>query len=110
MRIISAIMNSYWSHAIALQKLSYERSFKFSWILTLTEDISIRILCMRINSAILKFYWSHIIALKNCQMNVLISSAEFCLKQKLYAFKSCVRRDGGEFTVVMEKTVKIKPL
>ena len=26
MRIISAIMNFYWSHAIALQKLSNERS------------------------------------------------------------------------------------
>ena len=30
MRIISAIMNFYWSHAIALQKLSSERSFNFS--------------------------------------------------------------------------------
>ena len=27
MCIISAIMNYYWSHAIALQKLSIERSF-----------------------------------------------------------------------------------
>ena len=42
MRIISAIMNFYWSHAIPLQKLSDERSYKFSWILTLTEVISIR--------------------------------------------------------------------
>ena len=40
-RIISEIMNIYWSHAIALQKLSNERSYKFSWILTLTDDISI---------------------------------------------------------------------
>ena len=30
MRIISAIMNFYWSHAIPLQKLSHERSYKFS--------------------------------------------------------------------------------
>ena len=30
MRIISAIMNFYWSHAITLQKLSNERSYKFS--------------------------------------------------------------------------------
>ena len=28
-------MNFYWSHAIPLQKLSNERSYKFSWILTL---------------------------------------------------------------------------
>ena len=42
MRVISAIMNFYWSHSIALQKLSNERSYKFSWILTLTEVISIR--------------------------------------------------------------------
>ena len=30
MRLISAIMNFYWSHASALQKLSNERSYKFS--------------------------------------------------------------------------------
>ena len=42
MRVISAIMNFYWSHAIALQKLSNERYYKLSWILTLTEVISIR--------------------------------------------------------------------
>ena len=48
MRVISAIMNFYWSHSIALQKLSKERSYKFSWILTLTEVISIRSLTMRI--------------------------------------------------------------
>ena len=30
MRIISAIMNFYWSHTIPLQKLSNERSYKFS--------------------------------------------------------------------------------
>ena len=56
MRIISAIMNFYWSHAIAIRKLSNERSYKFSWILTLTEVISIRILHMRIISAIMNFY------------------------------------------------------
>ena len=39
MRLISAIMNFYWSHAIALQKLSNERSYKFSRILILTEVI-----------------------------------------------------------------------
>ena len=39
MRIIFAIMNFYWSHAI----LSNERSYKFSLILALTEVISIRI-------------------------------------------------------------------
>ena len=55
-RIISAIMNFYWSHAIPLQKLSNERSYKFSWILTLTEVISIRILRMRIISAIMNSY------------------------------------------------------
>ena len=32
MRVISAIMNFYWSHSIAFQKLSNERSYKFSWI------------------------------------------------------------------------------
>ena len=46
MRIFPPIMNFYWSHAIALQKLSNERSYKFSWILT--EVISIRSLTMRI--------------------------------------------------------------
>ena len=30
MRLISANMNFYWSHTIALQKLSNERSYKFS--------------------------------------------------------------------------------
>ena len=64
MRLISAIMNLYWSHTIALQKLSNERSYKFSWILTLTEVISIRILRMRIFSTIKNFYWSHAIALQ----------------------------------------------
>ena len=42
MRLISAIMSLYWSHAIALKKLSNERSYKFSWILTLTEVLSFR--------------------------------------------------------------------
>ena len=37
MRIISDIMHFYLSHAIALRKLSNERSYKFSWILTLAE-------------------------------------------------------------------------
>ena len=64
LRMISAIMNFYWSHAIALQKLSNERSYKFSWILTLTEVISIRILRMRIISAIMNIYWSHAIPLQ----------------------------------------------
>ena len=64
MRLISAIANFYWSHAIALQKLSNERSYTFSRILTLTEVISIRILHMRLISAIMNFYWSHAIALQ----------------------------------------------
>ena len=64
MRIISAIMKFYWSHDIALQKLSKECSYKFSRILTLTEVISIRILRMRIISAIMNFYWSHAISLQ----------------------------------------------
>ena len=59
-----AIMNWYWSHAIVLQKLSNERSYKFSWILPQTEVISIRILRMRIISAIINFYWSHAISLQ----------------------------------------------
>ena len=71
MCLISAIMNFYWSHAIALQKLSNERSYKFSWILTLTEVISIRILRMRLISAIMNFYWSHAMPFKNCPMIVL---------------------------------------
>ena len=64
MRIISAIMNFYWSHAIALPKLANECSYKFSLILTLTEVISIRTLRMRLISAIMNFYWSHAIALQ----------------------------------------------
>ena len=65
MRIISAIMNFYWSHAIPLQKLSNERSYKFSWILTLTELISIRILRMRLISDILNLYCqSHAVSLQ----------------------------------------------
>ena len=64
MRLISDIMNFYWPHAVPLQKLSNERSYKFSWILTLTEVISIRILRMRLISAIMNFYWSHAIALR----------------------------------------------
>ena len=67
-------MNFYWSHAIALQKLPNERSYKFSWILTLTEVLSIRILRVRLISAIMNFYWSHAyinipnIPFKNCPM------------------------------------------
>ena len=34
MRVISAIMNFYWSHAITFQKLSNEHSYKFNLILT----------------------------------------------------------------------------
>ena len=64
MRLIFAIMNFYWSQAIALQTLSNERSYKFSWILTLTEVICIRILRMRIISVIMKFYRSHAIPLQ----------------------------------------------
>ena len=56
MRVISAIIIFYWSHAIALQNLSNERSYKFSWILTLTEVMSIRIVRMRIISTIMNFY------------------------------------------------------
>ena len=51
-------------HAIALQKLSNERSYKFSWILTLTEVISIRTLRMHWISAVMNFYESHAIALQ----------------------------------------------
>ena len=56
MRLISAILNFNWSHAIAHQKLSNESSYKFSRILTLTEVISIRILRMRLISTIMNFY------------------------------------------------------
>ena len=63
MRIISAIVNFYWSYVIPLQKLSNEHSYEFSWILTLTE-VSIRILRMRLISAIMNFYWSHVIPLQ----------------------------------------------
>ena len=64
MHLISAIINFYGSHAIALQKLSNERSYKFSWILTLTEVTSIWVLCMHLISAIMNFYESHAIALE----------------------------------------------
>ena len=67
MRLISAIMNFYWFHSIAFQKLSNERSDKFSLILTLTEVISIRILRMRVISAIMNFYWSHSCSSKTVQ-------------------------------------------
>ena len=73
MHLISAIMNFYESHAIALEKLSNERSYKFSWILTLTEAISIIIL--RIIYTIMNFYWSMLLPFKNCP----ISSYKFSL-------------------------------
>ena len=76
MRLISAIMNFYWSHTIALQKLSNERSYKFSRILTLTEVMSIRIMRMRIIFAII-FFGPMLFPFKNCPMNVLISLTEF---------------------------------
>ena len=63
MRLISTIMNFYWSHVIDLQKLSNERSYKFIWILTLTEVVIIRILRMRIIYAIMNFYWTRAIPL-----------------------------------------------
>ena len=49
---------------MSLKILSNERSYKFSWILTLTEVISIRILRMRIIFAIMNFYCSHAIPLQ----------------------------------------------
>ena len=64
MSIISTIMNFYCSNVIAIQKLSNKRSYKFSWILTLTEVIIIRILRMCLFSAIMNFYSSNTIALQ----------------------------------------------
>ena len=75
MHLISAIMNFYESDAIALEKLSNERSYKFSWILTLTEAISIVILHMRIIYTIMNFYWSMLLHFKNCP----ISSYKFSI-------------------------------
>ena len=46
------------------KKPKNERYYKFSWILTLTEVISVRILRMRIISPIMNFYLSHAIALQ----------------------------------------------
>ena len=78
MRIISTIMNFYWSHAIALQELCNEHSYKFSWILTQTEVISIRIFRMRLISAIMNFYWFHAIPLPKCPiMELIIKSKRF---------------------------------
>ena len=57
-------MNFCRSHTIALQKLSNERSYKFSCILTLTEVISIRILLVRLILDIMHFYLSHTFALQ----------------------------------------------
>ena len=88
MRIISGIMNFYSFHAIPLQKQSNERSYKFNWILTLTEVISIRILSMRLiyyheflfGPMLLPFKNCPMnVLFKNCPMNVLISLAEFKL-------------------------------
>ena len=63
---------------LPFKKLSNECSYKFSWILTATEVISIRILRMRIISAIMNFYWSHAIALqKLSNERSFISLAEF---------------------------------
>ena len=65
MRIISATMNFYCCHAIPLQKLSNERSYKISWVfLTRTEVMSIIILRMRLISAIMNLYRSHAIPLQ----------------------------------------------
>ena len=52
MRVIFAIMNFYWSDSIALQKLSNERSYKFSRILTLTEVIRIRFFALASNNGV----------------------------------------------------------
>ena len=49
---------------MSTEELSNERSYKFSWIWTLTEVISIRIFRMRIISAIMNFYWPHTIPLE----------------------------------------------
>ena len=56
-------------HAIALQKLSHECSYKFIWILTLTEVISIWILRMLIIYTIMNFYWSMLLPFKNCPIS-----------------------------------------
>ena len=82
MRLISVIMNFYWSDAIALQKLSNERAYKLSCILPLTEIISIRILRVRISFAIMYFYWSHAIALqklsheRSCKFSWILTLTE----------------------------------
>ena len=86
MRIISAIMNSYWPHPIVLQKLSNERSYKFSLILTLTEVIRITILRMRIISAIMNFYCSHAIPLQKLS-NERSCKFSWILTQTLIKFR-----------------------
>ena len=49
---------------LPFKKLSSNgRSYKFSWIVTLTEVISIYKLRMRVISAILNFLWCYLIAL-----------------------------------------------
>ena len=69
---------------LPFKKLSNDRSYKFSWILTQTEVISIWKLRMRVISAILNFFMVlSYCPLKNCPMIVLISLAKFYLKQKL---------------------------
>ena len=77
MRIISTIINFYWSHAISLQKLSHECSYKFSRILTLRQVISIRILHMRTISPIMNFYLSHAISLQKLSYEHSYKLAEF---------------------------------
>ena len=69
MRITSAILNLYWFHAIALRKLSNECSYKFSWILILTEVIGIWILRIVIIYTIMNFYWSMLLPFKNCPIS-----------------------------------------
>ena len=63
MRIIYTIMNFYWSMLLPFKNCP-RSSYKFSWILTLTEVRTIRILRMRLISAIVNFYGSHVIALQ----------------------------------------------
>ena len=103
MRIISTIINFYWSHAIALQTLSNERSYKFSWIFALTEviTISIRILCMLIISAIMNFYWSHDIALQKLSNK---RSYKSTLREEILA-----GRKFGGFFLAQNRQIKFPP-
>ena len=63
MRINYTVMNFYWSMLLPFKNCP-RSSCKFSWILTLTEVISIWILRMRIISAVRNFYGSHAISLQ----------------------------------------------